>query len=75
MPHTRAAICRLGHVVSRDIELDAPDRRCPKCGVTVFSECVTCSEPIEGPEYEPPTLCRRCKITHPWGRVPRRRAS
>ena len=92
MPFTFAAICRLGHVVSRDIEDDPPPRRCPRCGVDVYTNCITCNTPIQGPEYElaqggepmqlrrvwlgdgyePPPVCHRCRIAHPWGRSKRR---
>jgi hypothetical protein len=65
MPHTQAAICRLGEVVSRDVEQDPAPARCPRCGVTAFSRCVNCDAPVRGPEYElvqgyePLTLYRR----------------
>ena len=52
MPFTFAAICRLGHVVSRDLEQEPAPGRCPRCGVTVYSACVTCEARIVGPEYE-----------------------
>ncbi len=63
MPHTRAAICRLGHVVSRDVEEARVDRRCPECGVEVLSRCISCNSDIRGPEFTlrqgpPPTLFR-----------------
>lgn len=65
MPHTKAAICRLGDVVARDVDQSPPPPRCPWCGVPVFSKCVNCSAPVRGPEYElvqglqPMTLYRR----------------
>lgn len=49
---TTAAVCRLGHTVSRDISEDAAPARCPRCGVQVFSHCLRCKEPVRGPEYE-----------------------
>ena len=52
MLHTYAAICRLGHVVSRDIERDPAPRRCPRCGVVVFDRCIGCNRRIPGPDYE-----------------------
>lgn len=63
MPHTRAAICRLGHIVSRDVEEERVERRCPDCGVEVLSRCVDCNTPVLGPEFTlrqgpPPTLLR-----------------
>ena len=94
MPFTFAAICRLGHVVSRDLEQEPAPGRCPRCGVAVYSACVTCEaksvgpeyelvqgsiEPLslvrlwEGEEYEPPKVCHRCRIAHPWARLTRRR--
>ena len=65
VPHTHAAICRLGDVVSRDIQEDSAPARCPRCGVAVFTDCVRCSAPVRGPKYEitqgyrPMTLIRR----------------
>ena len=65
MPHTHATICRLGDVVSRDIQQDPAPARCPRCGVAVFTDCVSCNAPVRGPEYEltqgsePMTLFRR----------------
>ncbi len=51
MLNLRAAICRIGHVVSRDAEADPPPRRCPACGVNVFTECLDCGEPFRGPAF------------------------
>ena len=70
MPNTHAAICRLGDVVSRDVEQDAPPARCPRCGVTVYRRCVGCSTPIPGPSYAlvqgaaPLTLVRRYEVEY-----------
>ena len=67
VPHTHAAICPLGDVVSRDIQEDSAPARCPRCGVAVFTDCVRCSAPVRGPKYEitqgyrPMTLIRRCE--------------
>jgi len=63
MPRSRAAICRLGHLVSRDADEEPPGRRCPRCGVEVLSRCVSCGAAAEGPEFTlrqgpPPTLVR-----------------
>jgi len=63
MPHTRAAICRLGHLASRDVEEEQIERRCRSCGVEVFSRCVSCNAPVRGPEFTlrqgpPPSLVR-----------------
>ena len=64
-PNTHAAICRLGDIVSRDNTQDPAPARCPRCGVAVFTECVRCTAPVRGPEYEvtqgylPMTLIRR----------------
>ncbi len=52
MPYTHAAICRLGDVVSRDIEREPAPTRCPRCGVTVFANCINCNAAVRGPEYE-----------------------
>ncbi len=52
MPFTFSAICRIGHVVSRDVEQDPPPGRCPRCGVAVYSACLSCEAKIVGPEYE-----------------------
>ena len=65
MPFTHAAICRLGDIVSRDVRQEPAPPRCPRCGVAVFTNCVSCDAPVRGPEYElvqgmePMTLFRR----------------
>lgn len=51
MAFTTVAVCRLGHVVSRDAHEDPPPARCPLCGKRVMTTCRDCNEPIQGPEY------------------------
>ncbi len=45
---TRAALCRLGHVVSDDIASAPPSARCRLCGTRVWSVCPSCEAPLPG---------------------------
>ncbi len=45
---TRAALCRLGHVVSEDLASAPAPLRCRLCGAHVWTVCPSCEAPLPG---------------------------
>ena len=73
MTFATAAVCRLGHVVSRDAREDPPPAQCRLCGKHVMTTCHDCDEPIRGPEYkleQGPTPGQLVRVWKPGGYKP-----
>jgi hypothetical protein len=74
-----AAVCRRGHVITKDSTSEHVGDRCPDCGARVLKWCPECNAPIPGrvvvpgvvaigfaDDYEPPKFCSRCGTPFPW---------
>ena len=69
--YTCAAICKPGHVLTRDVSEVSPSKRCTSCGAAVLTPCTSCGSPIQGDlvvpgvvaigfAYDPPDFCHEC---------------
>ena len=73
-----AAICRRGHVMTRDATITSlATRRCQTCGAEVITRCPSCNGMIRGHyfvpgvigfggNYTPPDFCADCGAPFPW---------
>jgi hypothetical protein len=72
-----AAVCRRGHVQSRDLTVGEVGERCSKCGAKVLTGCPKCGKRIRGRyevpgvvslggKYTPPNFCDSCGHPFPW---------
>lgn len=75
--HLPAAICRRGHVVTRDATSALRTAKCATCGADVLTECPSCGNIIRGSyivpgvigfskEYSAPDFCGDCGKPFPW---------
>ena len=75
--YTCAAICKPGHVLTRDVSEVSPSKRCTSCGAAVLTACTSCGSPIQGDlvvpgvvaigfAYDPPDFCHECGTPFPW---------
>jgi hypothetical protein len=74
---TTAAVCKRGHVATRDVTSHAASERCSRCGAMIMSTCASCGQRIRGvlitpgvvnlgQTYTPPQFCDQCGTPHPW---------
>lgn len=75
--YSRAAVCKRGHVLTRDISRISPGKRCTECGAAVLTGCPACNAPLQGElevpgvvavgfQYSPPDFCHDCGSPFPW---------
>jgi hypothetical protein len=73
----QAAICRRGHIQTRNVEYGKYEQRCPTCGAPVLLNCLACNFRIRGTyeipgvvvsgdRYKKPDFCDQCGEPHPW---------
>ena len=71
-----AAICKRGHVYSKDISGKPLAERCEECGSQIITKCPSCETDIRGKEeienvfvatkYKSPDFCFSCGGPFPW---------
>jgi hypothetical protein len=70
-----AAVCRNGHWISRQLELEQEpiNSHCPKCGTRVLTNCPSCNAMIPGAlagvvakVARPSPFCGSCGGAYPW---------
>jgi len=75
--YRQGAVCKRGHVQTRDISRMPIGDRCPDCGAAVLKSCSRCGHRIRGDydvpgvvaigfSWEPPQFCDKCGAPHPW---------